>query len=116
VNYTYFVMLRASTAWLKLSRQTRRELSDQHFGSLINTYKDQLHVRHFDAEAFSAPCSDVMMVETRDPKAYYYFMESLRDSALITEPYFEVLQILPTVEDGYKQYEADATAAAPASP
>jgi hypothetical protein len=32
-------------------------------------------------------------------------MERLRDSPLIHVPYLEVVQILPTVEDGYQAYE-----------
>jgi len=69
-------------------------------------------MRYFDAEAFSAACSDVMMIETDDPKHHYFFMERLRDCVLITEPFFEVVQIVPAIEDGYVDFEraeADAT-------
>ena len=33
-------------------------------------------------------------------------MEQLRDTVLITHPYFEVVQIVPTVEEGYQAFEA----------
>lgn len=68
-------------------------------------------MRYFDAEAFSAACSDVMMVETNDPKHHYFFMEHLRDSPMITTPYFEIVQIVPSIEDGYVKFEeAEASA------
>lgn len=40
-------------------------------------------MRYFDAEAFTTQCSDVMM----------------------TEPYFELVQIVPAIEEGYQAYE-----------
>jgi len=38
-----------------------------------------MRMRFFDAEAFHAKVSDVMMIETTDLKQYYYFIETLRD-------------------------------------
>ena len=57
-----------------------------------------------------APCSDLMLVETDDPLKHYYFMERLLDSPLLTVTYFEVLQILPAIEDGYVAFERAETA------
>lgn len=50
------------------------------------------------------------MVETDDPARHYGFMERLRDTPLLHEPYFEVLQIIPAIEDGYRDYEGEAPA------
>ena len=62
-------------------------------------------MRYFDAEAFTSPCSDVMMVETDDPMRYCFFMEHLRDSPLISEPYFEIVQVVPAIDEGYMDFE-----------
>ena len=107
MKYAFFVMLRANTAWLALPRARRRALADQHLGPILQAQQGRLRMRYFDAEAFTAQCSDVMMTETEDPKQHYFFMEQLRDSALITHPYFEVLQIVPTIEEGYQAYEKE---------
>lgn len=105
MNYVFFVQLRATSAWLRLSREQRRALSEQHLAPLLAANSGRLSMRYFDAEAFSADCSDLMMIETAEPKLHYYFMERLRDTPLISEPYFEVVQIVPTIEDGYQDYE-----------
>ena len=105
MNYVFFTMLRATPAWLALSRQRRKELGEQVLGPLLQAHAGRLSMRYFDAEAFTAQCSDLMMTETQDPQHHYFFMEQLRDSPLITHPYFEVVQIIPTVEDGYQAYE-----------
>lgn len=102
--YTYFVFLRATPAWLRLSRSERDRLAQQHLTPLLGE-PEHLRMRFFDAEAFSAFCSDVMMIETDDPMRHYFFMEGLRDTPLIHTPYFEVLQIVPALEDGFRAYE-----------
>lgn len=109
MNYVYFVLLKASTAWLSLPRSERRVLADQHVSAPLQSAPG-LRMRYFDAEAFSAQCSDVMMLETSDPAGYYFFMERLRDSPLIAQAYFEVVQIVPSIEEGFRAYEAAATA------
>lgn len=106
MKYVFFVLLRATPAWLRMSRAERRAQSAEYLAPLLAAGEGEgLHMRYFDAEAFSALCSDVMMVETDDPQQHYFFMERLRDTPLITEPYFEVVQIVPTIEDGYVAFE-----------
>lgn len=105
MNYSFFLMLRALPAWLRLSREERRHLADAHLGGALRA-SPGVRLRHFDAEAFSAPCSDLMLVECADPRNHYCFMERLRDTALLHEPYFEIMQIIPAIEDGYRAYES----------
>lgn len=110
MKYAYFLLLRATPAWLRLSRAERRLLGDQTLQPLLKRANGSLKLRYFDAEAFTTQCSDVMLIETSDPQPYYYFIEGLRDSVLITEPYFEIVSIIPAVEDGYQAYEAEGHA------
>lgn len=107
MNYVFFILLQATPAWLALPRQRRRALADQHLAPVLQAHEGRLTMRYFDAEAFTAQCSDVMMTQTQDPKHHYFFMEQLRDSPLISTPYFEVVQIIPTIEEGYQQYEKE---------
>lgn len=106
MKYVFFVLLRATPAWLRLGRDRRRDLVAEHLQPLVAASRE-LKMRYFDAEAFSAACSDLMMTETPDPQQHYYFMERLRDSPLICEPYFEILQIVPSIEEGYVEFERD---------
>jgi hypothetical protein len=111
MRYAFFVLLRAMPAWLRLTRVQRAARVAEHLTPLI-ARSEAIRLRYFDAEAFSAACSDVMMIETDDPRHHYFFMERLRDSVLISEPLFEVVQIVPAIEEGYvdfEQAEADAT-------
>lgn len=105
MKYAFFLLLRATPAWLALTRAQRRGVVAEHLTPLLER-SPALSTRHFDAEAFSTVCSDVMLVETSDPAHHYHFIERLRDSPLITVPYFELVQIIPTIEDGFRAFEA----------
>jgi hypothetical protein len=105
VRYAFFILLRATPEWLRLSRPERSAHVEQHLVPLLRAYS-AVRTRHFDAEAFSTVCSDVMLVETTDLTQYYSFIEGLRDSPLVTVPYFEFLHIIPAIEDGFRAYEA----------
>ena len=103
-KYAIFLQLKASAAWLRLPRDERRQIGENHLGGALQKCP-ALKLRHFDAEAFSADCSDIMMIETADLIQYYDFIEMLRDSPLVTTPYFEFVRIVTTVEDGFRGFE-----------
>jgi hypothetical protein len=106
-RYAIFLHLRATGAWLRLPREERRKIGESCLGGALQKCP-ALRTRHFDAEAFHADCSDIMMIETADLVQYYDFIEMLRDSPLVTTPYFEFVRIITTVEDGYRGYEERA--------
>ena len=106
-RYAFFLLLKASKDWLALSRTDRAEIAGNCLQEAVKASSGNISFRHFDAEAFHAPCSDVMLVETGDPWHHYQFMEKLRDSPLIFKGYFEVLDVIPTIEDGYVEYERE---------
>ena len=112
MRHAFFLLLRATPAWLRLSRNQRRALTDLHLAPLL-VGPEAVRLRYFDAEAFTADASDVMMIETEDPRHHYFFMERLRDSPMFTVPYFELRQIVPAIEEGYALYEEAAGLASP---
>jgi len=103
-RYAVFILLRATEQWLRLTRDARRQLSDQHVGNALRKLP-ALKLRYFDAEAFSADCSDIMLIETTDLRQHYDFIEMLRDSPLVTAPYFEFIKVVLTIEDGFRDFE-----------
>ncbi len=108
-RFAIFLQLKALPAWLALSRADRRVIADKAFAYAL---KDgRVTLRHFDAEAFSAPTSDIALFETGDLAAYYFAIERLRDSPIFAHPYFDVIAIHPTIEDGYRAFETKEAAA-----
>ncbi|MGW5106364.1 darcynin family protein [Nocardia sp. NPDC004123] len=103
-RYTIFVHLTALPAWLALSREQRHQVIGQHVQPLLEKHAD-VSLRWFDAEALSASSSDVLMASTDDLRSWSDLMEGLRDSLLWSAPSFRVDLVLPTLEDGYADYE-----------
>jgi hypothetical protein len=102
--YTIFMALRARPEWLRLSRQERSDIAEEAMATALDGL--QVRIRHFDAEAFSSLCSDISLFETDDLEAYYFAIERLRDSAIFSKPYFDVVAIVPALEDGFRNFEA----------
>ncbi len=101
-RYTIFILLRATRAWLRLSHADRAAAGRDAFGGGF----EGMTVRYFDAEAFTGRCSDVLVVETASLADHRRLMDRLRDSAIFTEPYFEVVDIIPSIEDTYRDAPA----------
>ncbi len=102
-RFTIFMLLNARSEWLRLTREERNQTAGNALGNALDGLA--LEHRHYDAEAFSAFCSDVAVFETDNLKDYYFAIERLRDSPFFTTPYFDVVAIIPAMEDGFAQFE-----------
>lgn len=105
---TFFILLSALPAWLSLSREARSTAWQTPDIAAALADPDRLRLRFFDAEAFSAMCSDVLIVEAADIDAHNDFMEAVRDSPVFARPYFDLVAIIPALEEGFRRYEARA--------
>ena len=101
---TFFMLLRSAPAWLALTRQARLDYIEATVKPIFGRYP-AVNLRFFDAEAFSGRATDVAMFETHDIRAYYFLIDALRDTAFLGLPYFDVVEIIPAVEDGYLEYD-----------
>ena len=108
MTYTIFLHLRALPAWLALPRTERDAVAAE--ALLLADFDRAGSLRFFDAEAFTARCSDIAMVTTADLQAFYFAIERLRDTALFATPYFELVSILPCIENGFQHFAAEAAA------
>ncbi|MFE7741788.1 darcynin family protein [Nocardia sp. NPDC057455] len=98
------MLLTALPDWLALSRPERRRIADSALRSALAD-RPRTAMRFFDAEAFSARCSDIAVFTTTDLAEYYLVIERLRDSALFTTPYFRVEDLILAMEDGHRAAE-----------
>ena len=108
---TFFMHLRSSSAWLALSRQARADFIAAEVRPIFARYRD-VNLRFYDAEAFTGRITDVAVFETTNLRAYYFLIDALRDTPFLGLPYFEVVEIIPAIEDGYQEYTDAAGLAA----
>jgi hypothetical protein len=109
MKMTVFLMLWASPDWLRLSREARNQIATEAMAAAFA--EGEIEVRHFDAEAFNARISDVAMITAGRAEDIYFTIERLRDTPLITEGYFKVVEIVPAFEDGFRRFEVAQAAA-----
>lgn len=105
--FTLFMLLRSQPAWLALTRPERAAYVAAEVAPVLARWP-QVAMRFFDAEAFTGRCTDLMVFETADLAAYANLIDGLRDTAFLGRPYFEVVEIIPALEDGYTAYDAVA--------
>ncbi|MFF3911706.1 darcynin family protein [Streptomyces sp. NPDC001848] len=107
MKYGIVIRYEFDPSWLQLSREQRGAKEEVFQKEIVGPFADKMSVRHFDAEAFATDYSDFLFVETDDIKAYYYFIEKLRDSEFIAQGWVRLHDISIGLQDGYKEYEND---------
>ena len=99
VNHAFFMLVRTTVAWLKLTPKERFAFVGAVIRPLLAKHPT-VSMRFFDAEAFNAQVTDIIMWETADVMAYQAIVEDLRET-MFWGTYFEVVTIVPSVENGY---------------
>jgi hypothetical protein len=104
-----FWLLKTNPSWLALAPLGgggRFDFAEKTFKPILGKHPG-IKLRFFDIEAYSTACTDIMMWEVSDLKDYNALVENLRETRF-WDDYFQVVQILPGVEDGYADhYEQD---------
>ncbi|MBL8936348.1 MAG: hypothetical protein JNM69_17465 [Archangium sp.] len=98
-SYTVFMLVKTTDAWLALPPSGRFEFLGAEIRPLLERHP-AVTMRFFDAEAFSARATDIVLWQTTDLDAYQSIVEGLRETKF-WGAYFEVLDIFPTVENRY---------------
>jgi Darcynin, domain of unknown function len=99
INHAFFMHVRTTTDWLALVPRDRFAFLDEVIRPLLVKHP-KVSMRFFDAEAFRADVTDVIMWETTDVMAYQAIVEDLRETKFWGS-YFEVMSITPSVENAY---------------
>jgi hypothetical protein len=102
---TFFMSLRSQPAWLALSRQQRADFIAGTVRPIFARYP-AVKMRFYDTEAFSGRCTDLAVFETADLQAYTFLIDALRDTPFFGLPHFEVLEVIPGLENSYRDYDA----------
>ncbi|NDY91826.1 darcynin family protein [Ideonella livida] len=115
MTYTVIVTYTFHPDWLRKTWEERAAYERQHIRPVFERFAGEVSVRFFDAEAFSARCSDFMIFETADLKSYYFLIESLRESPVFRDGLVTFQDVLIGIEDGFRTYEREMLAPPPSS-
>jgi hypothetical protein len=108
--HTIFMLVRATETWLALAPKDRFAFLGATVAPILKRHPDT-RLRFFDAEAYSARVSDVAMWQTSDLADYRALIDDLRETPF-WGTYFEVVEIVPAVENDYARHYGVAPVAA----
>ena len=103
-TYTLFMLLKTTRQWLDLEPEVRFAFIKENVNPILEAHPT-VSMRFFDTESYTARISDIVVWKTSDLIAYQSVIKGLRDT-IFWDHYFEVLEIIPAVEDGYAAHYA----------
>jgi Darcynin, domain of unknown function len=102
LNHVYFMLVKTTTTWLRMSPRERFEFRDTTLGPILKKYP-AVKMRFFDSEAFSGHYTDVLLWETESVRDYQFLIDELRDTPF-WGTYFEIVEIVPAIEEAYAHF------------
>jgi len=99
---TIFYRVSTAPAWLGLSPEQRDAFVQSVLRPLLARYP-KVRLRYFDAEAYCATTTDVLMWQVESERDYQALVEALGETAF-WGTYFEIHEIIVTVEDGFAHH------------
>lgn len=110
-DLTVFVLVKTTPEWLGFTIDQRFAHFKNYMSPILKKYENQVRLRFYDTEFFSARVTDVWMWEAKSRHAYELVVEDLRETPL-WDRFFSILEILPGVENAYaRNYEREPVSA-----
>ena len=98
--FTVFMLVKTTPEWLGFTVDHRHDLARTQLTPILKKHADGVSLRFFDVEFYSARVTDIWMWDAKDHHSYELLVEELRETPF-WDRYFEVVEILPGVEDAY---------------
>ena len=98
---TFFMLLKATARWRALDTDAQRAVFDEALMTVFNGYPE-LRMSRFNAGAFHGRCSHVIvweLIDGTDVWQYEAAVEALHTQAFFAAPLFEIIDVIPGVED-----------------
>ncbi len=110
MTHTVLFFYSLTREWLIVSPGKRKAFNRQTLEPLLKRYEGRVRARLYDAEAFTARCSDFALFKAADLKDFYFLLEELRGTAFYTVPYIDVRNLIVGVEGGFRTFQASQKA------
>jgi len=105
-RYTFFIHMKATKHWLSLSIEERGTFFQEVIREIFERYPN-VRSRLYDINSFPTKCSDIAVHETENIDDFHSLREDIRKTKIFTVPYFEIVDIIPTVEEGFLESQFD---------
>lgn len=97
---TVFMLVKTMPEWLGLDVPTRFALMREHVEPILAAHAQGVRMRFYDAEFYTARVTDLWVWDAASHHAYELVVEALRETPF-WDRYFQVVEIIPAVENAY---------------
>ncbi|MFM0054718.1 hypothetical protein PQR64_03775 [Paraburkholderia phytofirmans] len=109
---TVFMLVKTRPEWLAMAADERARQLAEHVEPILKHHADEIRLSYYDIEFYSARVTDIWVWHATSHHAYERMVEALRKTPF-WDRYFDIVEILPGVENGYaKNDERGALTAA----
>lgn len=102
VVLTVFMLVKTMPEWLAFTVDERFKLLTTHVEPILRKHSPEVTLRFYDIEFYSARVTDLWVWEATSHHAYELLVEALRETPF-WDRYFQIVEILPGVENAYAQ-------------
>ena len=91
-TYCYIVSIKATPDWLRIARKERI----QHWAgvrSIVQEFEERVSFEYYDADAFHATHSDMIICETGDIADYHHMWDRIKDTAIFAYGYYSISDV-----------------------
>lgn len=92
--YTILIFFNTTQLFMKKNRVERDRIVREEVRPLLNFFQEKLEITMYDCDFTNPKYSDFMIVRAEEVKDFSYFMGYLRESKILTEPYFEIKDLV----------------------
>jgi len=91
-KYCFVVSIKANPNWLQVDRPTRNRHWDA-ARTIINEYVGRVSFNYFDADAFRADMSDMVICTTNSPLDFHHLWDRIKDTDLFCQGYYSIVDV-----------------------
>lgn len=105
MSYVIIWTLVFSDKWNSLSREQRKALQNESLPSIIEKYKDYIHLKTVDTEGFSSKFQDFVIISTKSLDHYYCMLQDMRNTTVLSEGYLKISNIMIGIDNAHEIYQ-----------
>jgi hypothetical protein len=104
-EFTIFMQVKTKPEWLALPPPRRFAFFLEEVLPIL-ARQPQVTMKFFESEAFNADVTDILVWSAKDLMQYQAIVEGLRETRFWGH-YFEIVSILPTIENAFAHHYRD---------
>lgn len=86
------VSIKAKPEWLKIKRDDRVQHWEK-VRTIVREFEGKVSFQYYDADAFHADHSDLVICETTDLVSYHHMWDLIKDTEIFTENFYEITDV-----------------------